>query len=131
MVLTALRHPLSEADIRNRRGHTSLGMQLNRIANGLNDVDVPVQYHIEWSFDDLVNAVQHHAFPIAGIDLRPVEGIFSFHAVVVANITADHVFVHDPRYEAGPRSVGLLTFRTAREAAEREAVIITAGSTWP
>lgn len=84
-----------------------------------------------WGLDDLMHAGQRHAYPIAGIDLCPVEGIFAFHAVVVINITTDQVVVHDPLYEAGPRSIGQLTFKAAWNAAEREAVIITAGSARP
>ena len=57
MVLTGLGHPITEADIRKRCRHTSLGMQLNQIADGLRDIEVSVQYQIEWDVDALAHAV--------------------------------------------------------------------------
>lgn len=131
MVLTGLQHPFSEADIRRRCGHTSLGMQLSGIADGLRDIPVSVEYQIERDLDDLVHAVQRHAWPIVGIDLRPIDGIFAFHAVVVSSITSDHVIVHDPLHQAGPRSIGQLAFKAAWNAADREVLIITAASARP
>lgn len=125
MVLSGLGHSLSETDIRKRCGHTQLGMQLNQIANGLRDIPVSVEYQIERDLDDVVEAVQRHDWPIVGIDLRPIEGIFAFHAVVVASITGDRVIVHDPLYQAGPRSIGQLAFKAAWNAADREVLIIT------
>ena len=64
-------------------------MQLNRIANGLRDIQVSVEYQIEWDLDELIHAVQRHEWPIAGLDLRPIEGVFAFHAVVVVNIKSE------------------------------------------
>jgi ABC-type bacteriocin/lantibiotic exporter with double-glycine peptidase domain len=76
------------------------------------------------STDDVIDAVHSGLNPIVGIDLRPVDGIFAFHAVVIARITAHRVSVHDPQYTSGPRSIGLNTFESAWYAAGHEAVII-------
>ena len=81
-------------------------------------------YRIRSSLDFLVQAVRRNAWPIVGIDLRPIEGIFAFHAVVVVGISSDQVVVHDPLYQAGTRSVGQVAFITAWTAADREVVII-------
>lgn len=126
MVLTGLGHSLTEADIRRRCGQLTLGMRLNQVANGLRDLPVAVAYELEWSLDDLVGAVRVGTNPIVGIDLRPVEGIFAYHAVVVVDITAEQVLVHDPRHRKGASSIGLNTFQAAWKAADREAVIIAA-----
>jgi uncharacterized protein YvpB len=72
----------------------------------------------------MAEAVRAGAFPIAGIDLRPIDGIFAFHAVVVVNTSTDQVVVHDPLHDGGPRSIGISAFETAWSAADREAVII-------
>jgi len=74
----------------------------------------------------LVGAVRVGTNPIVGIDLRPVEGIFAYHAVVVVGITPEQVLVHDPRHRKGPSSIGLNTFQAPWKAADREAAIIAA-----
>lgn len=71
-----------------------------------------------------MQSIQRHAWPIVGIDLRPIEGIFAFHVVVVVGITSDQIMVHDPLYPAGPRSIGQLAFKAAWNAADREVLII-------
>jgi ABC-type bacteriocin/lantibiotic exporter with double-glycine peptidase domain len=96
MVLTGLGHPLTEVDIRDRCGQLTLGMRLNQVAKGLSDLPVAVAYELEWSLDDLVDAVRAGTNPVVGIDLRPVEGIFACHAVVIVGISDQHVLVHDP-----------------------------------
>jgi ABC-type bacteriocin/lantibiotic exporter with double-glycine peptidase domain len=126
MVLASLGHLLTEADIRQLCGHTSAGMRLNQIAYGLRGLSVAVDYRIGWVLEDLIEAVQRDVSPIIGIDLRPVEGIFAFHAVVVSDIASDQIVVHDPLYQQGPRSIGLATFETAWHSADSEAVIISA-----
>jgi uncharacterized protein YvpB len=83
------------------------------------------EYQIEWHLEDLIEVAQRGTSPIVGIDMRPVEGIFAFHAVVISDIAGDQVVVHDPRYQEGPRSIGLGTFEAAWNSADREAVIIT------
>ena len=124
MVLTGLGYPLSEADIRERCGHTSLGMQLNQIGNGLRGLPVTVDYHIDWNIDDLIEAASTGINPIVGVDLRPVEGLFAFHAVVVVTATREHILVYDPRYDKAPLTMQLSTFESAWTSADCEAVTI-------
>ncbi len=113
MVLAGLGYPLPEAHIRKRCGHTLTGMRLNQIAAGLRDLPVSVEYRIDWNLDDLAHSIQRQACPIVGIDLRPVEGVFAFHAVVVINIATDQFVVHDPLYNGAPRLIGQLAFEAA------------------
>jgi ABC-type bacteriocin/lantibiotic exporter with double-glycine peptidase domain len=128
MVLAALGHTFTEAEIRSRCGHTKVGMRLSQIGAGLADLPIAVEYHMDWSLDDLSDALRGSSYPIVGIDLRPIEGLFAFHAVVLVEITSDSLLVHDSRYEQGPRTMGLTAFKAAWESAEREAVVITAPS---
>jgi hypothetical protein len=88
-VLAALGYDLPEAEIRTRCGHSGLGMRLNQMASGLTDLPLNVEYHRDWSLDDLTEAGRHSVFPIVGIDLRFVEGLFAFHALVVGQPTHD------------------------------------------
>lgn len=125
MVLASLGHELTEAHIRHLCGHTSAGMLLNQIAYGLRNLSVAVEYRVDWDLEGLIEAVERGASPIVGIDLRPIEGIFAFHAVVISDIASDQVVVHDPRYQEGPRSIGLATFEAAWSSADREAVIVS------
>ena len=129
MVLTGLGHRLTETDIRHRCAHTAVGMRLNQVASGVEDLPVNVQHQLDCGLDDLDDAVRAGVFPIVGIDLRPVDGIFAFHAVVVVNISTDQVVVHDPLHDEGPRSIGISVFEAAWSAADRETVIIRAGPT--
>ncbi len=71
-------------------------MRLNQVAAGLTELPVAVEYHTDWSIDDLADATHQSIFPIVGIDLRYIEGLFAFHAVVVAHVTREQIVVHDP-----------------------------------
>jgi ABC-type bacteriocin/lantibiotic exporter with double-glycine peptidase domain len=125
MVLADLGHSLSEAEIRHRCGHEAAGMRLGKIANGVEDLPVTVEYHIDWGLDDLIDLVRAGVFPIVALDLRPVEGRDAYHAAVVVNVTSDQMVVHDPLQEKGPRTMSRSTFDAAWSAADREVVIIT------
>lgn len=124
MVLADLGLSLTEAEIRHRCGHSKVGMRLNEVPGGLKDLPVAVAYETEWGIDDLIEAVHIGLKPVVGIDLRAVDGIFAFHAIVLAGITAYEVSVHDPQYMEGPRSISIDTFGLAWFGADAEAVII-------
>jgi len=124
MVLAALGFSLSESEIRSRCDHSSLGMRLNQVAAGLTDLPVVVEYNTDWSIDDLADATRQSIFPIVGIDLRYIEGLFAFHAVVVAHVTREQIVVHDPLHVQNPRPIGLPAFAEAWESADRECLTI-------
>ena len=124
-VRMALGYDFSEPEIRSRCGHTKAGMRLNQIKSCLADLPLTVEYHIDWNPDDLKNAIRKSIFPIAGIDLRPIEGQFAFHAVVVSKISRDYIVVLDPLYKKGNRKIGMAAFEAGWINAEREAVTIT------
>jgi ABC-type bacteriocin/lantibiotic exporter with double-glycine peptidase domain len=117
MVLADLGHSLSEAEIRHRCGHEAAGMRLGKIASGLKDLPVTVEYHIDWGRDDLIDLVRAGVFPIVALDLRPVEGRDAYHAAVVVDVTSDQMVVHDPLQEKGPRTISRSTsmLRGARQ----------------
>ena len=58
--------------------------------------------------------------------VRPVDGLFGFHAVVLLSMSSSSVVVLDPNQ--GTRTIGLSAFETAWNEAEREAVTISARS---
>ncbi|MGH9751553.1 MAG: cysteine peptidase family C39 domain-containing protein [Blastocatellia bacterium] len=124
MALAALGFSITEAEIRSRCGHSGLGMRLNQVAQGLADLPIKVECHTDWSIDDLTDAVRRSVFPIVGIDLRFVDGLFAFHAVVIADVMSGHVVAHDPRNSQSPRSISLQTFEDAWESADRECLVI-------
>jgi len=124
MVLAGLGHPLTEAQIRFRCQHTSVGMRLNQIAGGLSDLPVVVEHCVGWGLDDLSDSVRAETPPIVAVDLRPIDGVFSFHAVVVVGIKDDRLLVHDPLNRSGPRSIKLSSFEAGWMAADREALVI-------
>lgn len=124
MVLTALGFSLTESEIRLRCGHSNLGMRLNQIVAGLADLPLSVEYPIDWGLDDLAEATRQSVFPIVGIDLRHIEGLFAFHSVVVSKVTSEHLVVHDPLYPNSARHIGLQTFLEAWEGADKECLTI-------
>lgn len=124
MVLAALGHYLSEAEIRSRCGYSRLGMRLNQVAAGLLDLPVAAEYHTDWNLGDLAEASRQSVFPIVGVDLRYVDGLFAFHAVVVAQVTGQQMTVHDPRFTLGPSSISRSAFEAAWESADRECLVI-------
>jgi len=126
MVLAGLGHTLAEAQIRFRCQHTSVGMRLSQISLGLSDLPVIVEHHVDWGIDDLSDLVRVEAHPIVAVDLRPIDGVFAFHAVVVVGRRHDQLLVHDPRDQSGSSSIGLSGFEAGWSGADREAVIITA-----
>ena len=123
MVLEAFGHTLTEAEIRQRCGHTKSGMRLNQVADGLKDLPVIVAYHTDWSRDDLRDAIRQTPLPIVGVDLRPIDGIFAFHAIVVLDLIDERVRVLDPLQ--GERTIGLAAFEAAWNNADHEVVVIT------
>ncbi len=124
MVLAALGFAFSEAEIRTRCGHSGLGMRLNQVAPGLANLPIKIEYHTDWNIDDLTAAVRQSVFLIGGIDLRFIEGLFAFHALVVADVRSDQVLVHDPRHAVSPQTISLRTFEDAWESADRECLIL-------
>ena len=124
MVLAALGHDLSEAEIRLRCGYSRLGMRLNQMAAGLIDLPVAVEYHTNWNLDDLAEASRQSTFPIVGVDLRYVDGLFAFHAVVVVQVTGQQLTVHDPRFTHSPSNIGRAAFEKAWDSADRECLVI-------
>lgn len=124
MALGGLDIALTEAEIRSRCGHKKAGMRLNQISSCLADLPVTVEYHLDWGLDDLSQTIRKSIFPIVGIDLRPIDGRFAFHAIVIVDVKSDHVLVHDPLQKTGFRPVGLIPFDAAWKAADRETVII-------
>jgi len=102
-------------------------MQLCKIADGLSDLPVIVEDQIDWGLDDLIDIVRAGVFPIVALDLRHVDGVFAFHAVVVVDRTQDSLVLHDPLHPPSSRAIGLPAFEAAWNAAEREAVTITSG----
>ncbi len=124
MVLAALGFAFSEAEIRARCGYSGLGMRLNQVAQGLVDLPVKAEYHTDWNLDDLTAVVRQSVLPIVGVDLRFVDGLFAFHALVIADVTSEQVLVHDPRHGVSPQIISLPTFEEAWESADRECLVL-------
>jgi ABC-type bacteriocin/lantibiotic exporter with double-glycine peptidase domain len=96
MILNSYGLQLDEVTIRSRCGHTSLGMRLNQLAKGLAELPVHIEYHTDWNMDDIKETLRRGVFVIAAVDLRFIDGINAFHAVVIAEVQSDLIVVHDP-----------------------------------
>ncbi|MDZ7291508.1 MAG: cysteine peptidase family C39 domain-containing protein [candidate division KSB1 bacterium] len=125
MVLAALDLHLAEQEIRTRCGQTAVGLRLIDVAKGLSDLPVAVHVHTDWGMDDLRDEIRHSHYPIVGIDLRPIDGRFAYHAVVVVKIESDKVPVHDPEAGQGIRELNTTSFMDAWDGADRQVLMVT------
>jgi hypothetical protein len=130
MALAALGFSLAESEIRSLCGHSGLGMRLNQVAQGLSDLPVNTEYHTDWSIDDLTEAVRRSVFPIVGVDLRFVDGLFAFHALVIANVMSDEIIVHDPRDAHNPRNISRRTLLISLRSQPRIILSATLDRGW-
>jgi ABC-type bacteriocin/lantibiotic exporter with double-glycine peptidase domain len=124
MVLAVRGLPLSENEIRRRCRQTVVGLTLQDVPRGLSDLPVVATVHRDWSVDDLRDEVRQSNYPIVGVDLRPIDGRFAYHAVVIVKIESDKVSVHDPEPGRGMRELKLATFLSAWKQAGREVLMI-------
>jgi ABC-type bacteriocin/lantibiotic exporter with double-glycine peptidase domain len=125
MVLFSLGFDVSEKEIRARCNYQDWGMWLGSIADGFADLPLNIEYHADWSIDDIKDSLRQAVFPIAGIDLRFLDGEPSYHAVVVTKVASDFVTIHDPRPKHTARKISLSVFESAWVSADNEVLIIT------
>jgi ABC-type bacteriocin/lantibiotic exporter with double-glycine peptidase domain len=123
MILDSYGFQLDESVIRSRCGHTNLGIRLTRLANGLTDLPFNIEYHTDWNIQDIKESLQSGVYVIAAVDLRFIDGINAFHAVVIAKMESSLILVHDPLPPPAQRKINLQTFMQAWESADRECVI--------
>jgi ABC-type bacteriocin/lantibiotic exporter with double-glycine peptidase domain len=126
MVLAAFGHTLAEENIRNCCGQTALGLRLIDVPKGLSDLPVIATVHTDWGLDDLRDEIRQLKYPIVGIDLRPIDGRFAYHAVVVVKIESNKVTAHDPEPGQGVREFNPATFMAAWKGANQQVLMILA-----
>jgi hypothetical protein len=80
--------------------------------------------HNDWSIDDLRDETRRSNYPIVGIDLRPIDGRFAYHAVAVVNVESNKVIVHDPEPGQGVRELNPATFIDAWKGANQQVLMI-------
>ena len=71
---------------------------------------------------DLRDAEREGLFPIVGVNLRLLRGIWSFHAQVVAEITSASVRIHDPMF--GRLRLSVQTFEAAWADADYLTILV-------
>jgi hypothetical protein len=123
MILHSYGFQLNELTIRLRCGHTNLGMRLNQLANGLAELPFNIEYHTDWNIYDIKETLQRGVFVIAAIDLRFIDGINAFHAVVIAEVQSDLIVAHDPLPPPARREISWQTFVRAWESADQQCVM--------
>jgi ABC-type bacteriocin/lantibiotic exporter with double-glycine peptidase domain len=124
MVLGALGLQFTEEEIRTRCGQTVVGIRLADVVDGLFDLLVSVIVHEDWALDDLRDEIRQGNYPIVGIDLRPIDGRFAYHAVVVVKVESKKVTVHDPQHRQGMRELNFTTFANAWKEADQQVLLI-------
>ena len=124
MVLTAIGLPHTEDEIRKLCRQTVIGLRLAEVPMRLSDLPIVANLHKNWGLDDLRDEIRNANYPIVGVDLRPIDGRFAYHAVVVAMIESDKVIVHDPEPNRGIRDLKLTTFLAAWKGAGQQVLMI-------
>lgn len=124
MVLTALGRTITEEDIRKRCGQSALGLSLTEVPKGLSDLPVITTVHTDWGLDDLRDEIRQLNYPIVGIDLRPIDGRFAYHAVVIAKVESNKITVHNPEPGQGVRELNPAIFMAAWKGANQQVLMI-------
>lgn len=124
MVLESKALRFTEEEIRRRCKQPIVGLSLTDVPKGLSDLPVIVTVYNNWGLDDLRDEVRQENYPIVGIDLRPVDGRFAYHAVVVTKIESNKITIHDPEPGRGVRELNFTTFLAAWKGAKQQVLMI-------
>lgn len=129
MVLAASGLQFTEEEIRTRCRQTVVGLSLTDVPKGISNLPIVATVHDDWSIDDLRDETRQSNYPIVGIDLRPIDGRFAYHAVVVVNLESNKVIVHDPEPGRGVRELNPATFIAAWKGANQQVLMILSKQT--
>jgi ABC-type bacteriocin/lantibiotic exporter with double-glycine peptidase domain len=124
MVLAACGLHLTEEEIRTRCKQTVVGLTLRDVPTSISDLPVTATVHADWGIDDLRDETRKSHYPIIGIDLRPIDGRFAYHAVVIAKVESDKITVHDPEPGKGLREMNTTAFGVAWKGAGQQVLLI-------
>lgn len=72
--------------------------------------------------NELIEQIDSQLYPIAFVNLLPIDGIKGGHAVVVVAVSQKYVSVYDPLY--GKRALPRLTFETAWSMMHNLAIVV-------
>lgn len=124
MVLARHGELLSEAKCAEFLGSYEFGTPASRVLL-LNKHGYQVRYESLW-LEDLIAALENDLFPIAFVqaDFLPWSDFTGFHAVVVVNIAAEQIYLHDPARNEGNTPIHTDGFLMAWEEFDTKAAII-------
>jgi hypothetical protein len=80
--------------------------------------------HDDWSMDDLRDETRQSNYPIVGIDLRPIDGRFAYHTVVIVKVESNKITAHDPQPGQSVRELNPATFMATRKGAGQQVLMI-------
>jgi hypothetical protein len=99
-------------------------LTLSRAATVLEANGFHVEWHDDWSFDDLRDAIRNGFQPIVGVERRFFGYPSAAHAVVITNVESSGLRFLDPLIGPDTQECSLPTFLEAWESAGREALIL-------
>jgi ABC-type bacteriocin/lantibiotic exporter with double-glycine peptidase domain len=111
MVLSSFGLEISETELRDRCDCNPFGTDALKAVDMARELGFPntVKCNLRWN--ELISQIDEDCYPIAFINLFPLDGIKSRHAVVVTMISATHAIVYDPLQ--GERMLLNSTFESA------------------
>jgi ABC-type bacteriocin/lantibiotic exporter with double-glycine peptidase domain len=124
MVLAACGLQLTEEEIRTRCRQTLIGLTLADVPKGISNLPIVATVHNDWSIDYLRDETRQSNYPIVGMDLRPIDGRFAYHAVVIVKVESNKITVHDPEPGKGLRKINTTTFMAAWKGAGQQVLMI-------
>jgi ABC-type bacteriocin/lantibiotic exporter with double-glycine peptidase domain len=124
MVLAVRGLQLTEEEIRSRCRQTVSGLTLTEVPKGISNLPIVATVHNDWSIDDLRDETRQSNYPIVGIDLRPIDGRFAYHAVVIVKVESNKITMHDPEPGKGLREMNTATFLAAWKGAGQQVLLI-------
>lgn len=96
MVLSSFGLDLSEADLRVRCDCTGFGTEALKAIDAVRQLGFAKTTKHTLTLIELEMVIANGLWPIVFVDLRPIDGIYQPHALVVIRIGASEVEVYDP-----------------------------------
>jgi len=124
MVLSGFGLNLSEADLRVRCDCTNFGTDALKAIDAVRQLGFAKTAKHTLSLVELEMVIANGLWPIVFVDLRPIDGIYQPHALVVIHIGASEVEVYDPA--KGARLLPRQTFIVAWAMRHNLAIIVEA-----
>ncbi len=124
MVLTNFGQHREESEIRQMLGNPRFGLTLTQAARRLQENGAIIEWHDDWSIDDLRDTLREGNFPIVGIERSYFGHPSAAHAVVVTKIGNQKIEFLDPLADEHSQITNADNFMSAWYVSGQETLVI-------